>query len=86
MNLFISNYILCNIYEQFCTFCVLDLKALEKKYGEVSIPNEDSVASYFKIQQQLAGLSTQLRQFLHKPQYILPFLQPGRLLHVSMNI
>ena len=66
----------------FVSFVPLELKKLETSYTAVDIVNEDSVASYYKIRQQLAHLNNELQAFIHKPQYILPFLQPGRLAKV----
>ena len=45
--------------------------------------NEDQVSSYYKIRQQLDHLSKELLTYIQKPQYILPFLQPGRLVHIK---
>jgi ATP-dependent RNA helicase DOB1 len=59
-----------------------DLKKLEAEYNSFTIPEEDSVASYYKIRQQLDNLGKELNAFITKPQYILPFLQPGRLVKV----
>ena len=51
----------------------------------MKITTEDQVASYYKIRQQLDHLSNELYAFVHKPQYCLPFLQPGRLIHVRQQ-
>ncbi|XP_064604506.1 LOW QUALITY PROTEIN: exosome RNA helicase MTR4-like [Liolophura sinensis] len=59
------------------------LKELEEKYNSLSIPNEDNVSSYYKIRQQLDNLGKTLISYIQKPQYILPFLQPGRLIQVK---
>jgi ATP-dependent RNA helicase DOB1 len=47
------------------------------------VANEDQVSSYYKLRQQLDHLSKELLTYIQKPQYILPFLQPGRLVHVK---
>jgi len=62
---------------------VAELKGLEESYNAIEIPNEDQIASYYKIRQQLDVLSKQLLSFIQKPQYLLPFLQPGRLVKVG---
>lgn len=59
------------------------LKDTEEKYNKLTVENEDSVASYYKIRQQLDNLGRELLTFIQKPQYILPFLQPGRLVQVK---
>ncbi|KAI4875221.1 hypothetical protein NFI96_010690 [Prochilodus magdalenae] len=63
---------------------VLDqLKKLEEVYNAIEIPNEDSVVTYYKIRQQLAKLSKEIEEYVRKPKYCLPFLQPGRLVKVK---
>ncbi|XP_077398559.1 exosome RNA helicase MTR4 [Vanacampus margaritifer] len=59
------------------------IKKLEKEYHAINIPNEESVVTYFKIRQQLAKLGNEIQEFIHKPKYCLPFLQPGRLVKVK---
>ncbi|XP_039856738.1 exosome RNA helicase MTR4 [Simochromis diagramma] len=59
------------------------IKKLEEQYHTIEIPNEESVVTYFKIRQQLAKLSKEIQEFIHKPKYCLPFLQPGRLVKVK---
>ncbi|KAK3602043.1 hypothetical protein CHS0354_021137 [Potamilus streckersoni] len=59
------------------------LKKTEEQYKLLMVPNEEQVASYYKVRQQLDNLGKELLKFLHKPQYILPFLQPGRLVKVK---
>ncbi|MEQ2171489.1 hypothetical protein GOODEAATRI_011195 [Goodea atripinnis] len=58
------------------------IKKLEEQYHTIEIPNEESVVTYFKIRQQLAKLGKEIQEFIHKPKYCLPFLQPGRLVKV----
>ncbi|KAL0182087.1 hypothetical protein M9458_021462, partial [Cirrhinus mrigala] len=55
------------------------MKKLEEEYNAIRIPNEESVVTYYKIRQQLAKLGKEIEEFIHKPRYCLPFLQPGRL-------
>uniref|UniRef100_A0A671T520 RNA helicase n=1 Tax=Sinocyclocheilus anshuiensis TaxID=1608454 RepID=A0A671T520_9TELE len=59
------------------------MKKLEEGYNAIRIPNEESVVTYYKIRQQLAKLGKEIEEFIHKPRYCLPFLQPGRLVRVS---
>ncbi|XP_056445550.1 exosome RNA helicase MTR4 [Gadus chalcogrammus] len=59
------------------------VKMLEAQYHAIDIPNEESVVTYFKIRQQLAKLAKEIQEFVHKPKYCLPFLQPGRLVKVK---
>uniref|UniRef100_A0A671T6N3 RNA helicase n=1 Tax=Sinocyclocheilus anshuiensis TaxID=1608454 RepID=A0A671T6N3_9TELE len=59
------------------------MKKLEEGYNAIRIPNEESVVTYYKIRQQLAKLGKEIEEFIHKPRYCLPFLQPGRLVRVK---
>lgn len=58
------------------------IKKMEFKRDMIEIPDEDSVNSYYKMRQQLEKLSQELLQFIHQPKYLVPFLQPGRLVHI----
>ena len=64
-------------------FRIIDIKKLEFQYDMIEIANEENAMSYYKIRQQLQKLTEELLQFIHQPRYLLPFLQPGRLVHVS---
>ncbi|XP_015418144.1 PREDICTED: superkiller viralicidic activity 2-like 2 isoform X3 [Myotis davidii] len=55
----------------------------EEQYNKIVIPNEESVVIYYKIRQQLAKLGKEIEEYIHKPKYCLPFLQPGRLVKVK---
>ncbi|KAF4108016.1 hypothetical protein G5714_010775 [Onychostoma macrolepis] len=59
------------------------MKKLEEEYNAIRIPNEESVVTYYKIRQQLSKLGKEIEEFIHKPRYCLPFLQPGRLVRVK---
>ncbi|XP_076140739.1 exosome RNA helicase MTR4 [Alosa pseudoharengus] len=59
------------------------MKKLEEQYNAIEIPNEESVVTYYKIRQQLAKLAKEIEEFVRKPKYCLPFLQPGRLVKVK---
>ena len=69
----------------FLTCLFLELKDTEEMYNKLSVDGEDGVASYYKIRQQLDSLGKDLMSYIQKPQYILPFLQPGRLVQVKQN-
>ena len=59
------------------------VKELEGQVESFKIDNEDEVMSYFRLQQQLKNLQSEFESWLVKPQYLVPFLQPGRLIHVK---
>ncbi|KAH8273544.1 hypothetical protein KR018_000071 [Drosophila ironensis] len=55
----------------------------ELELEKISIKDEHNIASYHHIRSQLDHYGKQFRQWITKPQYLLPFLQPGRLVKVS---
>ncbi|GAB1298555.1 Exosome RNA helicase MTR4 [Apodemus speciosus] len=59
------------------------VKNSEEQYNKIVIPNEENVVIYYKIRQQLAKLGKEIEEYIHKPKYCLPFLQPGRLVKVK---
>ncbi|OCT98720.1 exosome RNA helicase MTR4 [Xenopus laevis] len=59
------------------------VKKLEEQYNSIQIPNEENVVTYYKIRQQLAKLGKEIEDYIHKPKYCLPFLQPGRVVKVK---
>ncbi|XP_033113933.1 exosome RNA helicase MTR4-like [Anneissia japonica] len=59
------------------------LKTLEEDYNSMSVPDEENVETYYKIRQQLERLRTEIQAVLTKPKHCLPFMQPGRLVHVK---
>ena len=62
---------------------IAKIKKMEFKRDMLEIPDEEAVTSYYKLRQQLEKLSQDLLQFVHQPKYLVPFLQPGRLVHVE---
>ncbi|OAD61477.1 Superkiller viralicidic activity 2-like 2 [Eufriesea mexicana] len=59
------------------------VKGLQTAFNAVSIDGYNQISSYHDIREQLERLSTAFRSFLTKPEYLLPFLQPGRLVKVK---
>lgn len=48
----------------------------------MKVENEVQIANYYNIRQELESLGAQFRMYITKPQYLIPFLQPGRLVKV----
>ena len=65
-------------------FIFTELRKTEEQYNSINVPNEDQVSTYYKIRQQLDNLGSDLLTYIQKPQYLLPFLQPGRLVKVCI--
>ncbi|KAK6624711.1 hypothetical protein RUM44_011570 [Polyplax serrata] len=60
-----------------------NVKKAQEEYDKIVIPKESLVASYFKIREHLEQLGKQFQSYLTKPNYLLPFLQTGRLVRVK---
>lgn len=64
-------------------------KEVQEKQQELEkfkINEEHSVASYHHIRDQLDTLGKQFRFWITKPEYLVPYLQPGRLVKVKNDI
>jgi len=61
---------------------VTEAKASQSALEQLHVPRENQIASYYNIREELKMLSKQFQSYLTKPQYIVPFLQPGRLVKV----
>ncbi|GLH11936.1 Superkiller viralicidic activity 2-like 2 [Gryllus bimaculatus] len=59
------------------------VQKLQEKLEKMIIPKESQVASYHRIREQLDELGKQFQTFITKPEYLIPFLQPGRLVKVK---
>ncbi|CDW58424.1 superkiller viralicidic activity 2 2 like [Trichuris trichiura] len=59
------------------------VKALQLKYDDMKVPNEDELTSYCVVKSKIDELKMDMLRVLTKPMYIVPFLSPGRLLHVK---
>jgi ATP-dependent RNA helicase DOB1 len=58
---------------------------LEAEITKIAIPEEAEVESYYRLRDQLSHLAEEFRGWLIKPQYLIPFLQPGRLVRVRQQ-
>nr|XP_023026843.1 superkiller viralicidic activity 2-like 2 isoform X1 [Leptinotarsa decemlineata]XP_023026844.1 superkiller viralicidic activity 2-like 2 isoform X2 [Leptinotarsa decemlineata] len=54
-----------------------------KIFNEFQVQCEDQISSYYNIRQELDTLGSQFRLYLTKSEYLIPFLQPGRLLKIK---
>ncbi|ORX86527.1 antiviral helicase [Anaeromyces robustus] len=62
-----------------------NLKNLQNQYSKISIENEESIEEYYNIYKQLEIYKEDFKSVINHPVYILPFLQPGRLVHIKIN-
>ena len=51
----------------------------------VHVDQEEHVASFLELQQQLAAANAAMRAVVNQPRHILPFLQPGRLVNIAAS-
>ncbi len=61
---------------------LVELKICEQQYESIKIENEDEVARYYKLKKKLELVQEQMSLMMNEPKYLLPFLQPGRLVTV----
>lgn len=55
----------------------------QKLYESFSIKDEASITSYHHIREQLDSLGKKYHEFYTNPQYLVPFLQPGRMVKIK---
>ncbi|CAK1540185.1 unnamed protein product [Leptosia nina] len=55
----------------------------QKEYDALTIEQEHSIGSYCALRSQLDLLGAQFRSFITRPEYLKPFLQPGRLVKIK---
>lgn len=65
------------------SFLFLELKMFEEQYEAVKIENEEEVARYYKLKKKLETVQEQISTMSNEPKYLIPFLQPGRLVTVK---
>ncbi|KAI8336840.1 rRNA-processing arch domain-containing protein [Chlamydoabsidia padenii] len=61
------------------------LRALEQKKDDIVIENEEDIKSYYEIRHQIDSFAENIREVITHPTYCLPFMQPGRLVHIKHN-
>lgn len=57
-------------------------EGLMKRLEGIKIENEEIVADYCEAAEELRRLQADYNKVVHHPAYVVPFLQPGRLVHV----
>nr|CAI5851657.1 unnamed protein product [Callosobruchus analis] len=53
------------------------------EYNKMEVKNEQQIATYYNIRQELDSLGVKFRTYITKPEYLIPFLQPGRLIKIK---
>jgi len=60
-----------------------NVKKLETDFKQLQFPQQESVGSYHRLRSQLDQFKEEMLSYIRRPQYILPFLQPGRCIKVT---
>uniref|UniRef100_A0A0E0MLC4 Helicase ATP-binding domain-containing protein n=2 Tax=Poaceae TaxID=4479 RepID=A0A0E0MLC4_ORYPU len=61
------------------------VRELELERNSMVIEEEENLKGYYDLLQQYKNLKKDVRDIVHSPKYVLPFLQPGRLAHVQYS-
>jgi len=64
-------------------YIIVELQTYEQQYDSIKIENEEEIARYYKLKMKLELVQDQMAVMINEPKYILPFLQPGRLVTVN---
>ena len=65
---------------------IVELKVCEQQYESMKIDNEEEIARYYKLRKKLDQVQDQIAVITNEPKYLLSFLQPGRLVTVSIIV
>ncbi|XP_035914643.1 exosome RNA helicase MTR4 [Anopheles stephensi] len=57
----------------------------QKQLLAVEIKDEQSIVSYHHIREQLDRLGQEFREYITRPVYLVPFLQPGRMIKIQSD-
>ncbi|KJR83875.1 ATP-dependent RNA helicase DOB1 [Sporothrix schenckii 1099-18] len=60
-----------------------ELKALQHERDSTIIPDENTVKEYYKLRQLIEEYRKDMVLVMQHPNFCLPFLQPGRLVHIK---
>lgn len=61
------------------------LLELKQKFNSYHFENEEQIKEYYDLRQQLLGYKTDINKVITHPDYIIPFLQGGRLVHIKIK-
>lgn len=58
------------------------LEALREELAKIVVDESTGIDSYYQMKQQLDSLREEQWSIIQMPKYIVPFMQPGRLIRV----
>jgi ATP-dependent RNA helicase DOB1 len=73
------------MYLRYKTLTPLELAELETKRANINIQDEATIREYYELRKNLATFTSDMQTVISHPDYCLPFLQPGRLVHVKFG-
>lgn len=62
---------------------LIELHQLDLERSNMIISDESEIRDYWELVQQLNSYTDDMRQVITHPNYCLPFMQPGRLVHIK---
>ncbi|KZT54268.1 antiviral helicase [Calocera cornea HHB12733] len=62
-----------------------ELTQAEEEEAAITVPQEEEVAQIFDMRKQIEELTTDMKDVITHPTYIVPFLQPGRLVQIVVD-
>lgn len=72
---FQNHSIIPELYQKVCQ--------LQEDYDSLIVPKEPQAESYYHIRTQLESLGKVYQSYITQPQYLIPFLQPGRMVKIK---
>jgi len=61
------------------------IATLTKEFNSIKIENEKEVKDYFNVKKQIHVLNNEFLEYIRRPEYIIPFIQAGRLVRLINN-
>ncbi|KAK2724137.1 exosome RNA helicase MTR4-like [Artemia franciscana] len=61
---------------------IQNVRTKTKEYERFVVPREDEISTYHQLKQQFDNLTSEHQKYITKPVYLVPFLQPGRMVYV----
>lgn len=60
-----------------------DLRKFEERRAAISISDEGTIREYYDLRKQLDGFTEDMKFVMTHPNHCLPFIHPGRLIHIK---
>ncbi|OJJ44720.1 hypothetical protein ASPZODRAFT_71217 [Penicilliopsis zonata CBS 506.65] len=60
-----------------------ELLDVQEKRANINITDEGTVRDYYELKKQIAELASEVQLVISHPNYCLPYIQPGRMVHIK---